>query len=231
MADSLKETDLYAPVKRLLEGQGYTVKGEIDGCDLVARRDDEPPVVVELKTRFGLSLVLQGVARLAMTDAVYLAFPPSSAWRKQQRDALKLCRRLGLGVLLVTPAEGAAPGSAVPTLDPAPYQPRKNTRRLGRMLREFERRKGDPATGGLTRKPVMTAYRQDALRCAAFLAERTQARPAELKSALGVDRAGAILRDNHYGWFERVERGVYALDAGGRAALTTYAEDLAALAE
>jgi hypothetical protein len=29
------ETDLYAPVKAFLEGQGYTVKGELQHCDLV----------------------------------------------------------------------------------------------------------------------------------------------------------------------------------------------------
>jgi hypothetical protein len=40
-----RETALYAPVKRFLESLGFDVKGEICGCDLVALRDDEPPVV------------------------------------------------------------------------------------------------------------------------------------------------------------------------------------------
>ena len=43
------ESDLYAPVKALLEGQGYVVKGEVRGCDVVAVRGREPPVIVELK--------------------------------------------------------------------------------------------------------------------------------------------------------------------------------------
>ena len=59
------EAALYGPVKRFLEGQGYVVKGEVRGCDLVARRGDEPPVIVELKLRFNLALVLQGIDRLA----------------------------------------------------------------------------------------------------------------------------------------------------------------------
>src|SRR5882672_387356 len=67
------ESDLYAPVKALLEGQGYSVKGEVRGCDVVAVRGKEPPVIVELKRAFGLGLVLQGVDRLALSDAVYLA--------------------------------------------------------------------------------------------------------------------------------------------------------------
>jgi hypothetical protein len=45
------ETSLYRPVKRYLETLGFTVKGEVCGCDLVAVRGDEPPIVVigELK--------------------------------------------------------------------------------------------------------------------------------------------------------------------------------------
>ena len=45
------ETALYLPVKRFLEKLGFTVKGEIGGCDLVALSGGEPPIVVigELK--------------------------------------------------------------------------------------------------------------------------------------------------------------------------------------
>ena len=55
------ETALYLPVKRFLEKLGFTVKGEIGGCDLVALSTDEPPVVVigELKHSFNLELILQ----------------------------------------------------------------------------------------------------------------------------------------------------------------------------
>jgi hypothetical protein len=34
------ETSLYRPVKRHLERLGYTVKGEVCGCDLVAIRGE-----------------------------------------------------------------------------------------------------------------------------------------------------------------------------------------------
>src|SRR5215813_9584366 len=67
------ESDLYAPVKALLEGQGYSVKGEVRGCDVVAVRGSEPPVIVELKRAFGIGLVLQGVDRLTISAHVYLA--------------------------------------------------------------------------------------------------------------------------------------------------------------
>ena len=50
--EDVGEAALYGPVKRFLEALGYEVKGEVRGCDLVARRGDEPPVIVELKLRF-----------------------------------------------------------------------------------------------------------------------------------------------------------------------------------
>jgi hypothetical protein len=80
------ETSLYRPVKRYLETLGFAVKGEVCGCDLVAIRGDEPPVVVigELKLSFSLDLVLQAVDRMAACDEVWLAV--GSAGRKRLRD-------------------------------------------------------------------------------------------------------------------------------------------------
>ena len=75
----LPETALYAPIKAFLEGQGYEVKSEIANCDVVALRDGEPPVIVELKSAFSLPLLLQGVRRQAISDCVYLAFPATVA--------------------------------------------------------------------------------------------------------------------------------------------------------
>ena len=207
------ETALYAPVKALLEGQGYDVKGEVRGCDLVAVRGAEPPVVVELKRAFGLGLVLQGIDRLALTDAVYLAV---GTWPKRPRDAKKLCRRLGLGLMVVADARVEI------VLDPLPYQPRKNARRTARLLGEHQRRVGDPTVGGGTRRPIMTAYRQQALRCAALLAAQGPMGPAALRDAAAVPKAAAILTRDVYGWFERVARGIYALTPAGHAALTQF---------
>ena len=69
-----RETDLYAPIKSYLEGQGYDVKGEVADCDVVAVRRGEDPVVVELKTSFSLQLIFQAVRRQALTDTVYVAY-------------------------------------------------------------------------------------------------------------------------------------------------------------
>lgn len=205
------ESDLYAPVKALLEGQGYSVKGEVRGCDVVAVRGSEPPVIVELKRAFGIGLVLQAVNRLALSDTVYLAV---GTWPKNLRDVKKLCRRLGVGLMIVVEERVDI------LLDPAPYKPRKDVRRVGRMLGEHARRVGDPNRGGSsTRVPLMTAYRQEALRCAGLLAKNGPMKVAALKRAAEAPKAAAILSQDHYGWFERVERGIYGLTPKGHAGL------------
>ena len=92
----MKEADLYPALKAYLQAQGYEVKAEIGACDLMARRGDEPPVIVEMKLSFSLALVLQGVARQGLFDHVYLAVPaPKKGWPQRYKDIIALCRRLG----------------------------------------------------------------------------------------------------------------------------------------
>ncbi|MBC7477133.1 MAG: hypothetical protein H7317_03450 [Pseudorhodobacter sp.] len=212
----LKESDLYPPVKAYLESQGYTVKSEIGHLDVLAIRGDEPPVVVELKTTFSLALVLQGVERQTLFPHVYLAVPYGpKGWSARYKDITRLCRRLGLGLLAVH----LDPIKVEPHLDPGPFAPRQNHPHAARLLREFHRRVGDPNQGGTTGIKRMTAYRQHALRCAAHLAGCDTSTPATTARETGVTTAAAILRADHYGWFERVARGTYRLTPQGRAAL------------
>ena len=223
----MRETDLYPPVKAFLEAQGYQVKGEIGACDVVAVRGAEPPVIVELKTSFTLALVYQAIRRQSVTDAVYLAVPPFSGRgvRGQVRDAVALCRRLGLGLLTVRlePSEFV---EAV--LDPGSYQPRLNKARRTRLLREFTHRVGDTSAGGATtRRPRMTAYRQDALRLVSVLHTNGPSKASDIAKSTGIPKARAILYRDVYGWFEPTgARGVYALSPAGVQALETYADQL-----
>ncbi len=229
------ERDLYAPLKAYFEAQGYEVKSEVRGCDLVAQRGAEPPLIVELKTGFTLPLVLQGIDRLAISEHVYLAVAVAarpargSLWRRRRRGILKLCRRLGLGLLAVHEPSRGGPPLVEPLLDPLPYRPRADRRRQGLLLKEFAHRVGDHNVGGMTRRPIVTAYRQVALACAAYLRAHGPTRAAQVTLATGIGRAGRILRDDVYGWYERVERGVYRLSPKGEAAMITYADVVADL--
>lgn len=223
----MREADLYPDLKAYLQAQGYEVKAEIGACDLLARRGDEPALVVEMKLTFSLALVMQGVARQGLFDHVYLAVPVSEkGWQLRYKDIVALCRRLGLGLLAVKLGQGNDPGVVEAHLDPGPYQPRKNTARAGQLLREFARRVGDPNQGGTTGVKRMTAYRQDALRCGAVMADGA-CKVGDVARRAGVVRAGAVLRDNYYGWFEKVARGVYALTPIGLASLVDHADEVA----
>ena len=219
----MKETDLYPPIKRFLEAQGYTVKAEIKSCDVMALRGDDPPVIVELKTGLTLQLFYQAVDRLTLTDAVYIAIARPK--RAVPLDAVKLTRRLGLGLIVVSKS-----GSIEVLADPAPYAPRKHAARRSALLKEFSRRHGDPNLGGSSKTKLMTAYKQDALRCLAHLHVNGPTRIAELKKQTNVDRSASILRNDYYGWFFKHARGVYAVTEQGTAAFVQFQTEIATLA-
>jgi hypothetical protein len=209
------ETTLYLPVKRFLEKLGFTVKGEIGGCDLVALSGDDPPIVVvgELKLSFNLELILQAVDRAAACDEVWLAAKMSARGKGRESDARyrNLCRRLGFGMLGVTNS-----GGVEVLVKPPTSAPRRDPKKRSKLVAEHQRRIGDPVLGGGTRSPIMTAYRQQALACAAALAAGP-GRVRDLRAS--IPDAGKILLHNVYGWFDRIERGVYVLTDAGRAAL------------
>jgi hypothetical protein len=209
------ETTLYLPVKRFLERLGFTVKGEVGGCDLVALSGGDPPLVVigELKLSFNLELLLQAVDRAGACDEVWLAAKMSARGKGRESDARyrNLCRRLGFGMLGVT-----GNGQVEVIVKPATTAPRRDPKKRSRLVAEHNKRKGDPTLGGSTRSPIMTAYRQQALACASAMAPGPR-KIRELKPEF--PNAANILRDNFYGWFDRIERGVYGLTDAGRAAL------------
>jgi hypothetical protein len=209
------ETALYLPVKRFLEKLGFTVKGEVGGCDLVALSGDDPPIVVigELKLSFNLELILQAVDRAGAADEVWLAANLSARGKGRESDARyrNLCRRLGFGMLAVTSS-----GDVEVIVKPPTTAMRRDPKKRSRLVAEHRRRIGDPALGGSTRAPIMTAYRQQALACASALSGGPR-QVRELRKT--IPDAGKILLHNVYGWFDRAERGIYVLTDAGRGAL------------
>ena len=213
-------------MKAYFTARGYEVKGEVGAADLVAVPIGAPegaePVIVELKTGFTLSLFHQAINRQSMSDQVYIAVP-----RKSGKAALvairrnkMLCRRLGIGLITVKFPEG----KVVVHCDPAPFVPRKIKKRKVKLLSEFERRHGDPNEGGMTSSGMMTSYRQGALRCAKVLHDEGACKGAYVAKMAGFEKATTLMASNHYGWFEKIERGVYGLTPTGAKALEENAE-------
>ena len=209
------ETNLYQPIKDFLYQLGFEAKGEVCGCDVVALNNGEPValIICELKLSFSLELILQAVDRSTACDEIWIAVQAKKNGRGRESDprAKKLCRYLGFGLLRVDPSN-----SVEVIVKPQPWKPRRDTKLRSRILEEYNKRQGDPSVGGSTRKPIMTAYRQQAILCARTI-DQGVTKLSELKKT--VPDAAKILQRNVYGWFNRRERGHYVLSDSGKLAI------------
>jgi hypothetical protein len=226
----MAESDLYPPVRDWLEANGYTVRAEVRGCDVVAVRGDDL-VAIELKSRLTLALLAQGARRQRHADSVYVAVPrPANRalWTRRSRDTLHLLRRLELGLLFVSQRRGRRRPPVEVVLHPVAFERHRRHDERRAVLTEVAARSMDLNRGGSRGTPLVTAYREAALRVARALAERGPSSPRQLRAAGTGERTLAILSGNVYGWFERVARGLYRLGPRGARALREYG-DLAAL--
>lgn len=217
----LKESDLYGPIKAWLEGLGYEVHGEVEHCDVTATRGEDL-LVVELKRSFGLRLIMQAINRQRATPSVYVAVPrpAGGAFTRGWRDMCHLLRRLELGLLVVH----ADTKRVEVVLHPEPHERRGNAALRRSILREIDGRSGDYNTGGAASTPVVTAYREAAVHIACCLEKYGPLSPTELRSLGTPKNTQSVLYRNVYGWFERVDKGVYALHDAGRSSLAHYGE-------
>lgn len=219
------ETELYAPVKRFFEDRGYEVRGEVKHCDLVALKDGEDPVIVELKRSFNLPLLVQGLDRLRTSDRVYLAVEISPTGRAPHGlgwdDVIRLCRRIGVGLLTVRFYKTRKPAVHI-QCDPEPYMPKRTARRTASLVAEFRQRSADYNVGGSTRQKLVTGYRETALRCALAMETHGPLTTARLREITGSPKVASILQKNYYGWYRRVGRGTYELTPVGKDALHMY---------
>lgn len=203
------EADLYPPVEKYFAAQGYTVKGEVLGCDLVAVKGDSI-IVAELKLTFNIKLIYQAVRRLAITPNVYaVIFKPKGRQKMSFWQMIKsLCRRLNIGMLIVDK------GEVVSFVEPAPFAGKINGRQKAKVLKEFNGRRVSQNIGGVTGKKLETAYLETAIHISVLLKKHKSLKPADLVGLGCSEKAGQILYYNYYGWFEKTARGVYKLKSG-----------------
>ena len=215
------ESDLYEPIAAHLRDVGYDVRGEVRGVDVVALRDDEL-VGVELKLRMGLDLILQAVERQRSLDAVYVAVeaPPAGFRRRNKRRIYGLLRRLEVG-LIVVHFNSSGPSVDV-QLPPRAHVRRRSQKERRLIIKEFTGRSGDRNLGGSAARQVVTAYREQSIFIASALLHIGTASPADLRRVGTGDKTQSILSRNVYGWFARVDRGQYAIEAEGRTAVAEY---------
>ncbi len=220
----MKESDLFPPVQRLFEDLGYTVHAEVKNCDVTATKDREL-IVIELKKNLTTRLLAQAVSRQKTGADVYVAVPkPKNYQPRSFRDTLYLLKKLELGLIFVNLLEGNS--FAEVALDPAPFPGvRVDSRKKARLQKEIESRSVELNQGGVTRRKLITAYTERCIHMACALQKFGEMSPKAL-SLLGIAHKDVVnaLRGNHYGWFYKVEKGVYALTLKGRQELLEYPE-------
>jgi hypothetical protein len=218
---NVSETDLAFPVCRYLREQGYTVRSEVKDCDITATKGDDL-IIVELKRSFSTALLVQATKRQRMTDSVYVALPrPTRSGARS--DIRQLLRRLELGLIFVSLNGRRHPGVQV-VFHPVPFQRQKRKRARRAVLREMSERSDDFNTAGSCKRKIVTAYRENAIQIACHLDVLGPMSPKQLRSLGTGPKTLSILYSDFYGWFERVDRGVYALRSAARGEMGGYPE-------
>lgn len=224
----LLEVDLWKPVSDFFVKQGFTVRSEVKDCDITAVKD-EKLIIVELKRNLTVELLAQGVKRQKAADLVYIAVPKpkrllgSSKWK----DIYHLLRRLELGLILVS-FKGKTSFIEV-AIAPMAFDREKsrniNKKKRENIIKEINGRYEDLNVGGSRGRKLVTAYRESSIFIACCLNKFGPLSPKKLRE-LGTDekKTTSILYENHYGWFDRVDKGIYTINNTGREALETYRE-------
>ena len=215
----MREADLYPAIRDYLDHQGYEVRGEVKHCDVAAIRDDEL-LIVELKLAANLTLLVQATSRQAEADKVFVAIPEPARPGRHFRGFRDIVRKLGLGLLTVrfTPAGASVNLHVEPA---APGSKRRNKRRNA-IMEELDARSGDYNRGGTSGEPILTAYREHAIFIAVCLQVHGDLSPADIRALGGGPKTTSVLGKNYYGWFLRVQRGIYRLSPAGEEALRQY---------
>lgn len=220
----LLEVDLYKPIQQHFIQQGYTVNGEVHDCDVTAVKGEDL-VIIELKKGLNLELILQATRRQRLTDLVYIAIPkPKRVSRRRWNDIMALLKRLELG--LITVSFSGKRRNIEFLLHPEPYEKgvSRNKKKRAALLAEIEGRSSDYNVGGSNKIKIMTAYKENCIQIACYLELLGPMSPKALGMLGTGKKTPSILSQNYYKWFERIQRGIYAITEQGKLELEEYPE-------
>ena len=135
-----------------------------------------------------------------------------------------LVRRLELGLITVS-FQTVSPGLRfyLSALDRQKNR-QAGRRQLSSLKMEIEGRHANYNLGGSTGKKLMTAYKEQAIQIACCLQKYGPLAPKKLRALGTGKKTFSILYNNYYGWFERVERGIYQLSQLGEQELKEFPE-------
>lgn len=227
--EKIYETDLYRPISNYFKKCGYEVHGEVNHCDLAAVKENEL-IVVELKLNLTVDLLVQATKRQRLTDQVYVAIPKpkNKLSSKKWQDICHLLRRLELGLILVNFLKSGTRIEVVIT--PSPFDRAKslkqNKNKRLNVLKEIHARNGDYNVGGSNKTKIMTAYKESCIHIAYLLDQLGPQSPKSLRQMGTGEKTLSILNKNYYGWYSKVERGIYTVSEKGKEELKGFPEQV-----
>lgn len=213
------EYDLFDPIRIYLEKNGYTVKAELKDCDIVAIKDDEV-IIIEMKKNLNLTLLSQAVDRQKISQSVYIAVEKPKKKSKAWNKYLLVLKKLELGLIYVN----VKMSSIDIVFHPQKYNLKKDPKRKISLLKEFNNRSKNYNVGGMNGKKIMTAYKESSVFIAVLFLEYGAMSAKELKKYGTGEKTYSIIYKNYYGWFEKVEKGIYGLNNLGIEAVKMYSE-------
>ncbi len=216
----IKETDVAEPIERFLENLGYTVRSEVNDCDITATKEDEL-LVVECKKSLSLKLIYQALDRQEFSDSVYIAIPLLAGKQiPNQKHLMRLCKRLEMGIIIVHFLKTKQRVEVL--LDPREYRRVNRVKKRQSVLSEIANRSRNFNTGG-TKGSVMTAYKENVLEVARHLHTHEKLNTKKLKELGTGDKTYSILYKNFYGFFQKSDKkGYYELTDIGKSTIVEF---------
>jgi hypothetical protein len=221
------EKDLFEPIKEYFEKQGFTCDGEVLDIDLYMEKGDEK-VAVELKQELNFRVFQQAAIRQKQVETVYIGtFNPKNMRSHAFKDKLYLLKLLGIGLIVVSKKTGEVQVVSEPVVSELSAFQKRNAKKSEALSKEFNKRKAKNNTGGVHGKKLITSYREEALLVLDSLAELGgEEKNTVVRKNSGIKKTSEILRNNYYGWFEKVETGLYRITDEGYNALEEFEDTI-----
>ena len=216
-----KETDLYEPIRNLLAKQGFTVRGEVKGCDIAAVKDDIL-WIIEMKLSINLKLIFQAMERKTATDWVFVAVPrPKNARASHFNQLKRLLTKLQIGLITVSLD---SPVKLAEIIQFPTGKADKTTKKAVSLRKEISGRSAD--TIGGSKGIVNTAYRERCIRIACLIEAHGPMSAKILTKIYNCEKdATNILQRNFYNWYNKTAKGIYELSPAGRLYLQENAQE------
>lgn len=216
------EKELYPIVANYFKENGFLLDGEVNDVDILCIKD-EVTVAVELKLELNFKVIIQASKRQKLFDLVYIGIKtPKSLKSNIFKDKIYLLKRLGIGLIIINPISNTLSIHSDPVESNINIYKSRNKEKKESIILELKERKYKNNIGGVNKVKTITKYRQDCLIVLDTLKTNGAMSGKNIKKITGVEKATSIMSLNYYGWFVKINRGVYDISKFGETEFLNY---------